>query len=142
VDFVNKLKPTDKLKLQNICLGLYDQWTAISYYVLAVSDAYAKRVDYDEEKIQYFETLKLSDLTQLSAKAQGDEDILYALQHPHIEKDVQHRIDKWNDDEKDLLRRLEKADTSEKQKKVIESLIGEIDDVGYHTWSTAFSLVW
>jgi hypothetical protein len=137
-EFLQNLKPDDKLKLNDLCLKLFDQWTAISYYYIAVREAYADRVKHDPEKLRAFELLPLS---ALSLDTVSDEDLRYAITHPHVKKDFAATIESRDNDSVALRKRLEKAKSPEQQKQVIEKLIATIDSVGYQKWYWALAVV-
>lgn len=138
-EYLKSLKPTEITKLKELCLYFYNQATSIAYYAHTVRESYIDQNWDDINKIEEFDKKKLKDLDLDSAT---DQKLVSCVQNVKVDKDLWKKVEKLDSRQNKLIDKLDKTTTTQQQREVIEELIDEIDDVGYHTWNSAFALIW
>ena len=139
-DYLKNLKPTEITKLNDLCVYFYHQSTSVAYYALIVRDSYEEKVWWDAKKMDEFDQQKkLKDLDLISI---SDQNLKDSVENPKIDRSLDKKVEKLDSRKNKLIERLDKASTTEQQRKVMEKLMDEIDDVWYNVWYGSFALVW
>lgn len=137
-DYLKSMKPTEITKLEKLSRYFYENSLSICYYATSVRNTYFEKVWWDEEKMEAFNKKRLKDLDKNSI---SDQELVNSIDEPEVDSDVVASLEKLDKRQNKLIEKLDEATTPEQQKKIIEKLIDEIDDVWYKTWSSAFALV-
>jgi len=75
--------------------------------------------EFDQQK-------KLKDLDLISI---SDQNLKDSVENPKIDRSLDKKVEKLDSRKNKLIERLDKASTTEQQRKVMEKLMDEIDDV-------------